>query len=444
MKKLEYLFLVMIFLCASCAKDQLFDPPDTLPGNSSPYNLISPQIRIAVVSDIHYLDPSLMPDDYVNNPDFQADMSVDRKLIELSDPIFRKAMSELIAEKPDILLITGDLAREGEMKSHETMQGFLQQIENEGIKVYVVPGNNDILNSAAESFKTVPSTPVSNITLADFESLYQNFGYNEALYRDANSLSYICQPYDHLWILGIDACRYVDDEGTLTVEAAISDGTMAWIEEKMVEARENNIRVLAMMHFGIMEHYAGQSKLEGAPIENYQDRAIALMNAGIRLIFTGHLHGNDITDFTNTGKTLTDIETGSLVTPKSPYRVMVLDDNFIKIETSRITNVNADIPGGRDFLAYSDSTIKSHFDNVCYRALKYKFGVPGDKALIMAPFFTRAFMAHFAGDEKMPPAERKTLDNLAKIASPKLMPFIYSMWTDLPPYSDNKIHIKLK
>jgi hypothetical protein len=301
------------------------------------------------------------------------------------------------------------------------------------------------------SYATIPEEPAQNITPDQFTEIYGNFGYNEALYRDDYSLSYICQPYDHLWILGIDACRYVDDEGTLTVEAAISDGTMAWIEEKMAEARENNIRVLAMMHFGIIEHYAGQSKLEGAPIENYQDRAIALMNAGIRLIFTGHLHGNDITDFTNAGKTLTDIETGSLVTPKSPYRVMVLDDNFIKIETSRITNVDADIPGGRDFLAYSDSTIKSHFDNVCYRALKYKFGVPGDLALLMAPFFTRGFIAHFAGDEKMHPAEREALDDLAKSTPPQLMPyidkfmpFIYSLWTDLPPYSDNKIHIKLK
>jgi hypothetical protein len=50
------------------------------PGNNnSPYNLISPQIKIAVVSDIHYLDPALMPDDYVTNEDFQKMMAGDRK-----------------------------------------------------------------------------------------------------------------------------------------------------------------------------------------------------------------------------------------------------------------------------------------------------------------------------------------------------------------------------
>ncbi len=159
MKKLEYFLLVMIFLCASCAKDQWFDPPNLLPGNSSQYNLISPQIKIAVVSDIHYLDLSLMPDDPENNPDFQKKMSMDRKLIELSDPIFEKVISELIAEKPDILLITGDLSFEGEKLSHETVSVSLQELENKGIKVYVIPGNNDIDNPEAKDYSGDVTTP---------------------------------------------------------------------------------------------------------------------------------------------------------------------------------------------------------------------------------------------------------------------------------------------
>jgi len=48
------------------------------------------------------------------------------------------------------------------------------------------------------------------------------------------------------------------------------------------------------------------------------------MKAGIRLIFTGHYHANDIVEFTNDGKTLYDIQTGSLVTPPYSYRIMTL------------------------------------------------------------------------------------------------------------------------
>ena len=125
MGKLKFFYLfVLIFICASCAKDQWVDPPGKVPGNNSPNNLISPKIKIAVVSDIHYLDPSLMPDDYMNNSDFQSAMSGDRKLIELSDPILRKVMWELSAEKPDIVLITGDLTREGELLRRQLFRIF--------------------------------------------------------------------------------------------------------------------------------------------------------------------------------------------------------------------------------------------------------------------------------------------------------------------------------
>ncbi len=73
------------------------------------------------------------------------------RFIELSDPIFREVVSDLMDEKPDILLIPGDLAIEGELVCHETVKGFLQQLENEGIKVFVVPGNNDISNPDAKT-----------------------------------------------------------------------------------------------------------------------------------------------------------------------------------------------------------------------------------------------------------------------------------------------------
>ena len=197
MKKIKFLYLfLLILVCASCAKDQSFDPPPKAPGNNnSPYNLISPEIKIAVVSDVHYLDPALMPYDYVTNEDFQKMMAVDRKLIELSDPIFRKAMEEIIDESPDILMIPGDLSFNGEYSSHLIVSGFLEEIEAQGIKVYVVPGNNDIWSSEAMNYKTIPASETPNLSLEQFADIYQDFGYNEAIYRDDNSLSYICQPH---------------------------------------------------------------------------------------------------------------------------------------------------------------------------------------------------------------------------------------------------------
>ena len=156
--------------------------------------------------------------------------------------------------------------------------------------------------------KLTPPTRFQVLQRRNFKSIYGNFGYNEALYRDEASLSYICQPYNGLWILGIDG---LNRSSPNKISGAINPLTLAWIQEKMVEANENNITVLPMMHYGIIEHYSGQKYLE-LLISDSKDNAIALMNAGIRLIFTGHYHANDIADFSNEGKTLTDIQTGSL------------------------------------------------------------------------------------------------------------------------------------
>lgn len=440
MKKQEYFFLVMIFLCASCAKDQMFDPPDYRHVNSSPFNLISPQIKIAVVSDIHYLDPSIAPDDPENNPYWQAIVSNDRKIFELSDPIFRKVVSDIMDEKPDILLITGDLAMEGQLVCHNAVKGLLKQLENEGIQVFVVPGNNDIGNPDAKDYKTDPPSAIPSITADEFASINEDFGYNEALYRDENSLSYICQPHRKLWILGIDGIN----RSVSPPKGAINPQTLAWIEEKMVEARAKKIEVLAMMHIGTVEHYTGQKSLEPL-ISSSKDMAIALMNAGIRLIFTGHYHANDIVDFTNEGKTLTEIETGSLVTPLSPYRILTLDDNFINIDTRRVTDIDMELPGEMNFVEYCDQLITSRLNSFFVYVLKNMFKIPEEEAIIASPVCTDALKAYFAGDEKISPAEQLKVNSLVESVPtyPNLVNIVNNWWTDLPP-ADSKTHIKLK
>jgi len=437
MKKLKFCLLIIIFISASCAKDQLLDPQNQVTDHFSSKHCIAPKIKIAVVSDIHYMDQSIMPDDVKNNPYFLEYLSKDRKLLEVSDPIFRKVVFELFDEKPDILIITGDMAKDGELVNHEAVKKLLQLLEKRKIKVYVIPGNNDINNPDAVSYKYDPPLSVPTITPEEFADLYGDFGYNEAIYRDANSLSYICQPYSGLWILGIDAIKY-SQEG---VSGAINPATLAWIQEKMAEANENNIRVLAMMHYGILEHYTGQKGLEPL-IKSSLANATALMDAGIRLIFTGHYHANDIVDYSSDGKTLTDIQTGSLVTPLSPYRIMTLDDDLIQIETRRISCIKSRLLEGMDFLTYSDLKINERLNSFFIYVLKNMFGLPEEQALIAAPYLVRGYKAYFAGDETITPAERSGIDEYAKTAPSFVVNILNNIWTDLPP-QDNKISIQL-
>jgi hypothetical protein len=200
--------------------------------------------------------------------------------------------------------LLGDHTKDGELINHESVKDLLHQLADAGIKVFVVPGNHDINNPEALSFKGETPSPVSSVIPEDFASIYGSFGYNDALYRDENSLSYISQPFSNVWILVIDACKYKENVGSSDVSGAIKPATLDWIQ--------------------------------------------------VKLIFTGHYQANYVTEYTSDGKKLNDVETGSLVTPLIPLRIMTLDDNYINFETRHVTSIDATLPGGMDFLTYSN------------------------------------------------------------------------------------------
>src|SRR5229473_3229035 len=62
-------------------------------------------LKVAVVSDIHYMDPSLLDSNAASGAAFQNYLNQDPKLLQYSDMVFRKVMAQLLSEKPDILLV---------------------------------------------------------------------------------------------------------------------------------------------------------------------------------------------------------------------------------------------------------------------------------------------------------------------------------------------------
>lgn len=433
MKTLKvFVFLILTIFASSCTKELLFDHHD-----QNSYK----GINIAVMSDIHYLDPSLMSNDAAKGSAFLTYLNYDPKLIEFSDPILKEAISEIVAAKPDILLIPGDLTKDGEKVGHETMAKLLKQVSNHGIKVFVIPGNHDINNPEAVAYNGNISSPAPSVSADDFADIYSGFGYKNAFSRDKNSLSYICQPFYNLWILGIDDCKYYENvRGDLAaVGGVIKEGTMTWIKERLAEAKKKNITVLAMMHHGFVEHYNGQNTLDpGYVTDNWEANADALTNAGLRFLFTGHYHANDITMRSQGDNELFDIETGSLVTPPSPFRMIRMDAFNMYIDTKHITSIAVPFPPGVSFVTYSNMFLTGHLDAIFSVLLSSRYDVPQPTATNIAPLFRNALMAHYAGDENITP-EEQALDELT---GSDLGFVLHNFWTDLPP-SDNQYMIHM-
>ncbi|MEO6730124.1 MAG: metallophosphoesterase [Ferruginibacter sp.] len=440
--KSKFLLLIVLIsqLTLSCKKEFFNDKTDSK-GNIKNGN---PNLTIAVVSDIHYMAPSLLINNGAAGAAFQSYLDQDPKLVQYSDPIFRNVLADIKAERPDILLLPGDITKDGEKISNLAMAGFLNQLRMDGIKVYVMPGNHDINNAKAKIFDGDNAYPVDITTPAEFATIYGNFGYNNAISRDPNSLSYVVQPQDGFRIIAIDASKYEEyGPGGDVAAGRIKPATLTWILAQLASAKQQNITIFAMMHHNLVEHYAGQSQLDpGYVVDDWQRIADTLMDAGLKIIFTGHYHANDITSYVHDGKELVDIQTGSLVTAPSPYRIVTMKDGKLNIRTKTVQSINASLPGGISFPAYSSIFLSRHLDGYFNYYLVNQLNAPAPLASFASPLFRNGIMAHFAGDEKMPPDQRKQIEQLAAM-SQQLAGIVTTLWTDINE-TDNKNYIEYK
>ena len=71
-------------------------------------------LKIAVMSDDHYLSPSMIRD----TADYTTALNSDRKMFAESDAILRTMLDAVRQDKPDVLLISGDLTKDGEQECH--------------------------------------------------------------------------------------------------------------------------------------------------------------------------------------------------------------------------------------------------------------------------------------------------------------------------------------
>ncbi|MFO7613168.1 MAG: metallophosphoesterase [Bacteroidales bacterium] len=437
------LFLSVVLAITACEKQGGNSDLRPVPGGiNDHYNFNPGELKIAVLSDLHYMDPSLLRAD---GSAFQMYLMQDRKLLAESDAILRQLISELLIEKPDLVLISGDLTKDGELVCHQEVIKQLRILEANRIKVLVVPGNHDINNPDAVLFDGDNTEPVPTISAEEFSSLYAEYGYGSAIARDPNSLSYISEPFKDFFVVAIDANEYYDNTSEYSVTAGkIKDVTMDWIEAQLAGLKTKKGKtVIGMMHHGVIEHFMGESVIfPDYLVDDRFIRADELMQAGLKVIFTGHFHGNDAVQLLSDGLSLTDIETGSPVSYNSPYRIINLIDNKMYVTTKHITTI--DYPGldGIPFPEYEAAISFTSFEFLAkYMLMSPPYDVPEMYAAMVAPIFAKAMMAHFAGDETISDETYAEILFVQSI-SPDLANILFGFYTDLPP-SDNNLVIDL-
>ena len=239
------LLLAALALTSACSDGTGASSVDASPIDAAP--AYYPTAKLLVFSDPHYFDPSLG----TSGAAFADYLAHDRKLVAESDAIMRAMVGYVDAENPQFVLVSGDLTKDGEQLSHQTVAGYLAQMKTGGRRVFVVPGNHDIQNDAASSYAGDVATPVPAISASEFADIYKDLGFGEAIARDANSLSYVAELVPGLWLLALDSCIYGDTRGPMQSSGRLLDGTRAWIQSQLDQARGLGVRVIATTIMGL-------------------------------------------------------------------------------------------------------------------------------------------------------------------------------------------------
>lgn len=312
-------------------------------------------LRIAVMSDLHYLSPDMIAD----TEDFEHAFNSDRKLLKESSSVLHEMLERVRADKPDILLVSGDLTKDGEQECHAALAKQLQQLQQDvpGLKIYVINGNHDIRNYNAKNFNTADgkAVPATRTEPEDFKQIY-DFVYSDptviatftpAAGNEAGSLSYVARPVEGLTIIAMDTCRYSSDntsngDDEHETSGAISADLEKWVIEQTAAAKARGDLVIGLEHHGLVPHFDVQPTILPMYLVNgYERIAQEYADAGMSVVFTGHMHAVDIAAMTTkAGNTFYDIETGSALTYPCPVRFVDLRRSTVGGETNTYMSVS--------------------------------------------------------------------------------------------------------
>lgn len=333
---------------------------------------LSSDKTIMVCSDLHYLSKDL----YDDGSSFQRILETnDGKLIERSEEILEWLVEEVLKIKPDVFVISGDITFNGEMTSLKEVKKKLLEIQDNGIKVLVIPGNHDITSGKAYSFLNGEFGEIEGVTQLSFLEVMKDFGYEEAYKKDEDSFSYILE-IDNDWLVSIDA----NTEGNI---GTITEKTLVWLEDILSEAKDKNKRVTIISHQNVLRQ--NDYLYKGFVINNEEEVVSLLKKYDVRLALSGHSH---IQHISTSGKLVDICNESVMLFPISYGLVNLKEEGY---EYKRISN---------ESLA---NEAKQRFDNDMNRGLEDRinnYEIKEEDKEIIKEYIKDINRAIFSGDKE--------------------------------------------
>ena len=329
------------------------------------------ETRLMVVSDLHYLAPSLYRDSGVF---LRALRGGDGKITQYGEELLSALYREIVSQRPDALAVTGDLTFNGEKESHIALASWFKAVEDAGVPVWIIPGNHDINVSSPVRFTADGYEPVEGVTPEDFAAIYADF-----LTPGTVGFSYAVPVGDGLLLAMTDVALYRDQAwtpGMFTAQHA------AWLESAL--QKNEGATVVTATHHSLLPHT--EFSKESFLMFGNEEMAAALRRHGVRLNLSGHLH---IQHIARDGA-LNDAALGAFCIWPHRYAMVTLTDRSLTYEARSLSAafLPPDLP----------ETSKAWFEDITREKVK-ALGLTGteDEVEAMADYAARFNLAYFSG-----------------------------------------------
>lgn len=293
-------------------------------------------LNFYLVTDTHFFDPSFKR----SGAAYEKRSISDQKCVAETPAIIDAGFKQIADDKEtNIILIPGDLVYRGEYQSHIGLRNRLYKLK-QGKKIYLITARHDYDDNDSFEFDGDKMLPVKAMPRDELRDFYKDFGFDGAISEHKESMSYVAQLADGIRLLALNC------DGDCKDFKGLWDNQMKWALEQIEDAHRTGNYIFAMTHYPLLPFSPIMNLISDSHLTDWEKRANQFADAGLDLIFTGHMHAQAVTEYvTENGNKITDVQTGCFVGCPCAYRKVTIKDSTADIKSYTINDFDYDKQG---------------------------------------------------------------------------------------------------
>lgn len=294
-------------------------------------------LNFYLVTDTHFFDSSFKR----SGAAYEKRSISDQKCVAETPAIIDAGFKQIADDKEtNIILIPGDLVYRGEYQSHIGLRNRLYKLKEQGKKIYLITARHDYDDNDSFEFDGDKMLPVKAMPRDELRDFYKDFGFDGAISEHKESMSYVAQLADGIRLLALNC------DGDCKDFKGLWDNQMKWALEQIKDAHRTGNYIFAMTHYPLLPFSPIMNLISDSHLTDWEKRANQFADAGLDLIFTGHMHAQAVTEYvTKNGNKITDIQTGCFVGCPCAYRKVTIKDSTADIKSYTINDFDYDKQG---------------------------------------------------------------------------------------------------